>query len=228
MSTSGSITITLTESAGVGRVAEPTTVSVPFARGELTEANLVTLRDETGNPIHIDRRILARWADGSVRWLQLGFCASLESNQTSQWQVAVEQAGPQRGEIGPPESAIDVLSLVRNRTDFVVVDGEGVEYRAEPIEVSSEHSSPMRAIVRLDGEFRSPAGARFGRFEAWLETFTESSLARLIFTYIGDEDDAFQDISDLRLEIPLGLLPATRSAPMTPPLPTPVLHSRSA
>ncbi len=52
---------------------QPVTVGVPFPRGALTDPTTLTLTDPDGKPVLLQTEVLARWADGSVKWLLLDF-----------------------------------------------------------------------------------------------------------------------------------------------------------
>jgi hypothetical protein len=61
------------------RPAEPLSVSIPFAQGRLPDPNhlLILAGDQV---LPAQRRVLGRWPDGSVRWLQVHFQANLPGN----------------------------------------------------------------------------------------------------------------------------------------------------
>lgn len=78
----GSVALTVTEPSGVNRVDWPVTSGVPFARGEIAEARRIALFDERNQEVPLQTDVLARWPDGSIRWLLLDFQAGLQANQT--------------------------------------------------------------------------------------------------------------------------------------------------
>jgi len=61
------------------RLAEPVTVSIPFARGRLQDADCLIVRDGQ-IALPVQRRVLATWEDGSVKWLLVHFQADLPGN----------------------------------------------------------------------------------------------------------------------------------------------------
>ncbi len=61
------------EPSDVPRANWPVTSGVPFAQGALLEAAHLTLVDDAGRPVPPQTDILARWPDGSVRWLLVDF-----------------------------------------------------------------------------------------------------------------------------------------------------------
>ncbi len=73
------------------RPAEPVTVSIPFARGTLMDAQHLVIRDgETSLPLQ--RRVLATWEDGSVKWLLVHLQPDLPGNQDKTLEFSVEEA----------------------------------------------------------------------------------------------------------------------------------------
>ena len=71
------------------RPAEPVMVSIPFAPGKLTDPQCLFIRDgDTELPAQ--RRVLANWADGSVKWLLVHFQPDLPGNRdkTLQFEIA--------------------------------------------------------------------------------------------------------------------------------------------
>src|SRR5437868_1240523 len=63
------------DSPAEARAAQPVTVGLPFPRGALPWPGPVTLADTTGRPVPVQAEPLARWPDGSVRWLLVDFVA---------------------------------------------------------------------------------------------------------------------------------------------------------
>src|SRR5207245_5768525 len=59
------------------RFLEPVTCGVPWPRGKLREDSCLILRDDGGEQVPLQTRILDRWPDGSVRWLLLDWQASV-------------------------------------------------------------------------------------------------------------------------------------------------------
>lgn len=57
------------EPIGLRRTAEPIRVGIPWPRAEVFGGENVELRDQHGRSIVHQSRVLARWPDGSVKWL---------------------------------------------------------------------------------------------------------------------------------------------------------------
>lgn len=56
-------------------VLRPVTGGVPLAEGAAPEGTRFTLRDGQGQRVPLQTFVLARWRDGSVRWVLLDFQA---------------------------------------------------------------------------------------------------------------------------------------------------------
>ena len=91
-----SIALRVTELAGADRDEEIVTSGVPLSRGTLTDVSQSRLLDADGNEVPFVGTVLARWPDGSVKWLLLDFRASVGAGQTarSRWIVASATSRP--------------------------------------------------------------------------------------------------------------------------------------
>ena len=75
------------------RQAEPVTVSIPFARGTLTDAAHLTIADpDSGAAYPLQTRSLATWDDGSVKWLIVHLQPDLPGNADKTLNFAVDSA----------------------------------------------------------------------------------------------------------------------------------------
>jgi hypothetical protein len=76
------VTLTVEEPAGVARAAWPVTSGIPLAQGALTDDQAAALFPAEGKTeIPLQTEVLARWPDGSVRWLLLDFQTDLAARQ---------------------------------------------------------------------------------------------------------------------------------------------------
>jgi hypothetical protein len=75
------VALTVEEPAGVGRTNWPVTSGVPLAAGALAVGAELTLVDDAGRGVPLQTDVLARWPDGSVRWLLVDFQADLAAGQ---------------------------------------------------------------------------------------------------------------------------------------------------
>lgn len=75
------------------RPAEPVTVSIPFAPGALGDPACLVIFDRR-RPLAAQRRVLARWPDGSVKWLLVHCQPDLPGNRGHELGFAVVPAPP--------------------------------------------------------------------------------------------------------------------------------------
>ncbi len=95
------------------RPAEPVTVSIPFARGVLADDRHISIRDgETVLPLQ--RRVLATWEDGSVKWLLVHFQPDLPGNCDKTLSFSIEE--------GLTEATPDVSVTVTEMTRGIQID----------------------------------------------------------------------------------------------------------
>src|SRR5437764_4981609 len=79
------VPITLQETAGVKRVAEPVTFGVPLPEGLLQGTDRLQLYGPGGQPVPAAFRVASRWSqdagvqNSSIRWVQADFFADVEA-----------------------------------------------------------------------------------------------------------------------------------------------------
>ena len=75
------VTITVDEPSGVDRQGWPVTSGIPLAEGALTDHEASALFTSDGTEVPLQTEVLARWPDGSVRWLLLDFQVDLGAGE---------------------------------------------------------------------------------------------------------------------------------------------------
>lgn len=75
------VRLTVAEPSGVPRGQWPVTSGIPLAQGALLDDQAVALFDLSGREILLQTETLARWPDGSVRWLLLDFQVDLAAHE---------------------------------------------------------------------------------------------------------------------------------------------------
>ena len=96
-----SVKITVEEPSGVKRQGWPVTSGIPMTEGALEDADACALFATDGTEIPLQTEALARWPDGSIRWLLLDFQVDL---QPAQEKTLSLRYGPDvhRGKIDQP------------------------------------------------------------------------------------------------------------------------------
>lgn len=88
-----SVVLEVHDHGGVGSVGWPVTGGVPFAHGELTDPTRLQLLDSNGVPMRLQSDPLARWEDGSIRWLLVNFFADVAAQQTVRYTLRTGARG---------------------------------------------------------------------------------------------------------------------------------------
>jgi PcRGLX-like protein central beta sandwich domain/PcRGLX-like N-terminal RIFT barrel domain len=86
-STTGSLYLELRETAGIERVAETVRASIPFAAGVLLARSSIKILRSDGRELPNQKKVLSRWPDGSVRWLQIHFQPSVAAGAVGRYRV---------------------------------------------------------------------------------------------------------------------------------------------
>lgn len=221
----------LLEAPAQTRSAQPVRVGVPLTRGMLDDARAIELVDAAGQAVACQGQALARWSDGSVRWLLLDFVAG-DGPAGEEWSLHLGRGGPapSRPVVIEPSSeglAVDTgvarfrlnastLTLGADQAGegarWVLIDRCGVASGPQVERLEVEAAGPVRATVRVEGHFRGRPAARF---VARLSFHAGTALVRIDLTLhnpnrarhpgglwdLGDEGSLL--LRDLSLEVPL-------------------------
>ena len=79
--------LSVAEPSGVQRTGWPVTSGVPFRQGALVDPGTLTLSGDGGQTVPLQTDVLARWPDGSVRWLLVDFQTNLTAGQRKTLQL---------------------------------------------------------------------------------------------------------------------------------------------
>ena len=173
--TSGALQIEFRETAGVGRSFEPVRAGLPFPRGVLARAQNVRVVLSDGREAPSQRRVLARWPDGSVRWLELCFEPSVAANAVGRYRV---EFGPKvrAAKVQQPLAATAAKGVIRIDTGRLLLtvdvktgqllawldrDGDGKYAEAEQV----LSRGGLESFVELEA-LRKSKGVKSGRFAA--------------------------------------------------------------
>lgn len=85
------------------RQAEPVTVSIPFARGKLADPDCLLIRDKD-RTLAAQKRALATWPDGSVKWLLVHLQPDLPGNSDKTLSMDIASAPS----LAQPDSPVTV------------------------------------------------------------------------------------------------------------------------
>jgi hypothetical protein len=157
--------------------------NIPLPKGFLPTSSRIVVIDPAGRQLPDQQSPLARWSDGSTKWLQVDFLAIAESSAYESFQLrpaseadAVE-SGPDlvrttKGEfkietgglhVRVPDRGADLFVCGRSpdftqptsRARLALTDDKGVQYFAETQSVSVDENGPLRATICLKAQFSS-------------------------------------------------------------------------
>ena len=101
----------------------PMTSGVPFPQGKLGRAGDVRLR-KNGEEIPLQTRVMARWRDGSVKWLLVDFPATVPAGGTAEYRLEFGR--------GIDRKAVSEPVRVSQTHDGVVIDTGAMQCRVNP------------------------------------------------------------------------------------------------
>ncbi len=154
-----------------------------MAEGAARKGSRFGLMDEAGRAIPVQTGVLARWPDGSARWVLVEFLAGGVEGKVKKYQLIwggdVEAVGPQekvkvrKGErtgletggffVGVKRAGqtVEMLALGAWKLDWVMTDARGKRFsaRVESVEIEKE-SGALRGTMALAGSFVDAKGVR--------------------------------------------------------------------
>jgi hypothetical protein len=198
----------LVKSPCASATPQPIAVGVPLPKGLLTDPEAVCLRDPAGRLVPLQRLPLARWSDGSEKWLLLDFLLPGTREGSAAWSLDLTAAANQpetvalrvtelanaiaidtgaasfqigRAALQPFASAKanEADLLDAGRTRVVLTDAKGKQAIGKVERVTLESRGPLHATVHLEGRF--PGRVRV-RFVARLGFYAGTGLVRLALT----------------------------------------------
>jgi hypothetical protein len=188
---------------------QPVTVGLPFPKGTLADLSALALLDPRGKRHPIQTAVLARWSDGSVKWLLLDSLLAAIDAGRHDWtlgpdpspdfpepaasMLVLEQPGCIEVDTGPLRLRIDrrgwfELGLIQiqgraaleeRSNGMILTDGRGRRRRPWIECAEVESRGPVRTTVRLTGRF---SGRVRCRWYARLSLFAGTGLVRLDWT----------------------------------------------
>ncbi|MDE0630040.1 MAG: hypothetical protein OXH73_00905 [Caldilineaceae bacterium] len=172
------------------RVAEPVTVSIPFAQGKLPDAAHLVIEDE-GDALPSQQRSLSHWSDGSVKWLLVHLQPDLPGNlsKTLSFRIASDPAPQPQQQVQVAEDAggllVDTgpLRFRVPREGFLPVrdvvlaggpawpapfagftmetDAAAAGSSSGAVELEVDEAGPLRAVILVRGRHLQPDGTEF-------------------------------------------------------------------
>ena len=119
------------------RQAEPVTVAIPFARGKLTDPLHLLIYDGD-RALPAQRRVLATWQEGSVKWLLVHFQPDLPGNRDKTLRFEVSSH--------PTDIQPDVTVTLTNTGDEMVI-APGAESATDSLPDLRVDTGPLSFLV---------------------------------------------------------------------------------
>jgi hypothetical protein len=217
------IKIDVKDTAGLNTLRS-VTGGVPIPEGAAPAGCRFMLTGSNNKPVPCQSEVLAKWKDGSARWVLLDFQAAPAPNGSEQfrltWGFDLKEVRPsdpvrasQSGEttLGSGKVRLKTIpgSLLRvsDRFDVRLVMNDRYGKRCEAVATSSkiEKSGYMRSTLALAGSFRTPEGARVVDFR--LRASVYAGLSQFYIEpqiLVNADNEMIQYLNSLNLEfIPL-------------------------
>jgi hypothetical protein len=189
----------------------PISTGVPFRRGVLKKLPTLTAISPTGEERPAAGRVLAKWDDGSIRWLLVSFGARVAGPHEIKWSSAKPAAGVTvRDHKGQWTIETDRIKLVLSETGtgpiahlecdghvylddpsqlrLVVDDASSLHETARTIRII-EHTA-LRARIRIEGTHRRASGGRHLSYRLDIEVWNGWPTVRMDYHFFNLEPGA--------------------------------------
>ena len=190
---------------------EPVSCGTPWPRGVLRDVAQLRLRDEAGQPVRLQVRVLDRWPDDSVRWALLDWQAVVETKTTYRVEIALDRSIPVdspeillsrddssctidtgvacfviRAGMTFPFESVSVAgqpAIDPTRTHLTFESDQGQVYRPRLEQVELVESGPLKVVVRVKGRLsRRENGKSWCLLSACLHFFAGLGVVRIDMT----------------------------------------------
>ena len=181
----------------------------------------VVLKDAKGSRVPLQTKVLARWPDGSAKWVLLDFAAAPPPNGESALRLTwsrsakrVQPSAPLRVRRGAAPALISELVKVEPSAEGVfrldgafdvalrMTDSRGRIHSGVVSAARVETAGPLRSAIVFEGDFKDRSGRRAFSFRFRVTAFAGMSLVRVEPMIIVDADKGvLQPIRELRLDV---------------------------
>ncbi len=186
----------------------PVAIGIPFARGTRRHLTGLGVADSSGSHLTSQWSLLARWPDGSVRWALADFLASPASGAETKVLTTEDEANSTPGEqldvtetaqgfridtgvsvftwdedTGKLEAELSGQDTLRQvAIDFELALASGLRVRPSIRRTSLECRGPVRATLRIEGEFPQPHKPGAFHFEGRFSFFAGTGIVKITLT----------------------------------------------
>ena len=210
----------------------PVSSGVPIGQGEVYETENLRLTGENNKTTPSQKKVLARWPDGSIKWVLLSFLAPTNQSRFAlQYGAKIRETGDRSLVIHqrdgstivftgafewramPQENGALKISIVQNGKEvlnnarLVVEDSSGQIYTNDfaPDEMEIEENGDQRAVIALRGSLASADKTKFFRYETRWQFARNAWIANVRVSLINDQaKNIFSEIKSahLRFDLP--------------------------
>ncbi len=200
---------------------QPVTLGLPFSDGLLHPGDGCRVVDAGGVPQLAQFQVTSSWESQDVRWLLVDLIASIRNGQPPALFLVYGPSVPRgptrtplvvtngRGAVSVSTGALDARfalagsSLGKFALEGITPPGAPVVYAPQAQSVSVELFGPVRAVVKLCGDYVAPNGAKVAEFVMRFRFYAGLPFARVYHTFVWTSDAATQ-IGSLRFTATLG------------------------
>ncbi len=213
-----SLPLTVTEPAGIQRRDWPVRSGIPFPQNAFYEEDNVRLLDGDGRAFPLQARVMARWPDGSVRWLLLNFEVNLSPRQQKKVRLQYGPGTPDRNE-KDMEQVVDIDAFEKKSRSLMEAvppggpdkssarypltekgglvlfletdDGRRLTSGGEPPkELLVEENGGLHGIVKMTGRMSGENGPEDIRYTARIHLYRSRPdvVVETVLTNLGDRD----------------------------------------
>ena len=183
---------------------QPATFGIPFEKGQLRIGDGMQIVDSKGKTMPAQFEVTATWGPESteVRWLLVDLLVQIRDGRAKDVflefgpKVGLEDSDPLARKTGDRitvntgalECVLDSDAGVLGQ--FVLKDGSGKAFRAttKGSEIAVEKSGPVRAVVRMKGDYLAEDGQKLGEFITRVRFWKGQSYARIYHTLVWGGD----------------------------------------
>lgn len=199
------VTLKLVDHAGLARHNTPVRGGVPFARGVLKDGSTARLRTEAGVDVPCRVRPLARWYDGSIKWLLVDTQVDLPANAAVGLQLepgAEPAASAGRVVVTEAATGITVDSgparFVFAKTAFGLPSAAWADLDGDGQAETQVTTMPGELVAEVEHQPPGPA-----QEENWLRAAAGGARERFTASAAGDCRAVVENANDLRAVVKL-------------------------
>ncbi len=205
------VDLSIEEKAGISREGEPVTHGVPFPQGMISETSGFQMLNDEGNSVPMAATPLAKWTDGSIKWILFDLQVSIPAKEKKTLQLYRESTTSNNNfsplELQKNQEQIlihtDNVKFELDSNQFfpfsqITVDGHSMlhenasritlldefekEWKPHVDNWTVEMQNPLRTVLVFEGPFISGNDTHVLRYKSRVHFFAGKSTARIDFT----------------------------------------------